>query len=56
MRRNSLLPALELPLVKEPQTGRQERDDRRGFMDFRGEYRRRPRFVVVLQKRAILLW
>jgi hypothetical protein len=50
MGRDALPAPQELALVKEPQPGRQKRDDRRGIVDFRRERRSRPRLVVVFQE------
>ena len=48
--RDPLAPPRELPLVEEAQAGRQERDDRGGFVDAGRERGRGARLVVILQE------
>ena len=49
MGRDAFLAPLELSLVKEAQPWGEKRYDRRGFVHFRRECRRRSRLVVVFQ-------
>src|SRR5580704_1352906 len=50
VRGNAFRASLELSLVKKAQPWRQKRDDRSGFMLFRGEGRRCPRLIMVFEK------
>ena len=55
MGRDACPAPLELSLVKETQTGGQEREDCRGFMHVRRERGRRPRLVVVFHEAGQLV-
>src|SRR5499433_3401663 len=50
MRRDALPPSLELALVEEAETWRQERDDGGRFVHARGEARGSPGLVVILEE------
>jgi hypothetical protein len=55
VRRDPLLPSFELPLMKEAQPGRQERDHGRRFVGAGRERRGRARLVVVFQEAGHLV-